>query len=99
MTDAGYVIGGYGIVFVTLAGYTIRLLVRGRSLSKQVPPEDRRREQRNGPGRQPRSGYAKDRNHPSQKKSRPNGRKTLLQGRVPTLASMPVPKTRDRVTE
>jgi len=42
MTDAGYVIGGYGIVFVTLAGYTIRLLVRGRSLSKQVPPEDRR---------------------------------------------------------
>ena len=54
-----------------------------------MPPEDRRREQRNGPGCQPRSGYAKDRNHPSQKEARPDGRKTLLQRRVPALATMP----------
>ena len=42
MTDAGYVIAGYSIVFGTLAVYVARMLVRGRSLSKQVPPEDRR---------------------------------------------------------
>ena len=42
MTDAGYVIAGYSIVFGSLTLYVVRMLLRGRSLSKQVPPEDRR---------------------------------------------------------
>jgi len=42
MTNGGYVLGGYLVVFGTLIAYTVRTLLRGRSLSKQVPPEDRR---------------------------------------------------------
>ena len=42
MTNAGYVFAGYAIVFATLGVYVARMLLRGRSLSKQVPPEDRR---------------------------------------------------------
>jgi CcmD family protein len=42
MTNAGYVFAGYGIVFATLVVYTVRTLLRGRALSKQLPPEDRR---------------------------------------------------------
>jgi hypothetical protein len=38
----GYVTAGYLIVGGTLAAYTARLLVRGRRLSRQVRPEDRR---------------------------------------------------------
>jgi hypothetical protein len=42
MTNAGYVFAGYGLVFGTLIAYSVRTLLRGRALSKQVPPEDRR---------------------------------------------------------
>jgi hypothetical protein len=42
VTDGGYVIAGYTIVFGSLTIYVARMLLRGRSLSKQVPPEDRR---------------------------------------------------------
>jgi CcmD family protein len=42
VTDAPYVFAGYAIVFGTLGVYVARLLLRGRALSKQVPPEDRR---------------------------------------------------------
>jgi hypothetical protein len=42
MTNGGYVLAGYTIVFSTLLAYTVRTLLRGRVLSKQVPPEDRR---------------------------------------------------------
>jgi hypothetical protein len=42
MTNGGYVLGGYLVVFGTLIAYAVRTLLRGRSLSKQVPPEDRR---------------------------------------------------------
>ena len=42
MTNGGYVLGGYVVVFGTLIAYTVRTLLRGRSLAKQVPPEDRR---------------------------------------------------------
>ncbi len=38
----GYVTAGYVIVFAVLIAYAVRLVVRGRSLSRQVPPEDRR---------------------------------------------------------
>lgn len=37
-----YVAAGWGIVIVVLVGYSIHLLRRGRSLSRRVPPEDRR---------------------------------------------------------
>jgi heme exporter protein D len=40
--NEGYVYVGYGIVLGTLAVYTVRTLLRGRALSKQVPPERRR---------------------------------------------------------
>jgi hypothetical protein len=42
MMNGGYVLAGYTIVFGTLVAYTVRTLLRGRALSKQVPPEDRR---------------------------------------------------------
>jgi hypothetical protein len=42
MTNGGYVLAGYSIVFGTLIAYAVRTLLRGRSLSKQVPPEARR---------------------------------------------------------
>lgn len=37
-----YVAAGWGIVLLVLVGYSIYLLRRGRSLSRRVPPEDRR---------------------------------------------------------
>lgn len=33
---------GYAIVIGSLVGYAVWVLVRGRRLSKQVPPEERR---------------------------------------------------------
>ena len=42
MTNGGYVLGGYLVVFGSLIAYTVRTLLRGRALSKQVPPQDRR---------------------------------------------------------
>jgi heme exporter protein CcmD len=42
MTNGGYVFAGYGLTFATLVAYVAWMLRRGRSLSKQVPPEDRR---------------------------------------------------------
>jgi hypothetical protein len=36
------VIAGYVIVFGVLGAYVARMLLRGRTLSKQVPPEGRR---------------------------------------------------------
>jgi hypothetical protein len=38
----GYVTVGYVLVFVVVFAYTVFLLVKGRTLSKQVPPENRR---------------------------------------------------------
>ena len=42
MTDAGYVFAGYALVFGTLTAYVARMLLRGRALARQVPPERRR---------------------------------------------------------
>jgi hypothetical protein len=42
VTNGGYVLAGYLVVFGTIITYTVRTLLRGRALSKQVPPEDRR---------------------------------------------------------
>jgi heme exporter protein CcmD len=34
-----YVVAGYGITLVTLAGYVWRVLRRGRTLARALPPE------------------------------------------------------------
>jgi hypothetical protein len=41
MTQSGYVFLGYGVCFGTLAAYSIRVIVRGRKLSRTLPPEER----------------------------------------------------------
>jgi hypothetical protein len=38
----GYVIAGYVVTIGGIAAYVARTLLRGRTLSKQVAPEDRR---------------------------------------------------------
>jgi hypothetical protein len=38
----GYVAAGYSITAVVLVSYVVRLMARGRALSKRVPPEQRR---------------------------------------------------------
>jgi hypothetical protein len=42
MNEWGYVIAGWSITAVVLVIYATWILVRGRALSKQVPPEERR---------------------------------------------------------
>lgn len=42
MSDWGYVTIGYVVVFAVLLAYALRVVLRGRALSRQVPPEDRR---------------------------------------------------------
>lgn len=42
MTNAGYVIAGYALVFGAIGVYIARVLWRGRALSREVPAEDRR---------------------------------------------------------
>ena len=42
MTDAGYILAGYAVTAVVLAGYTLRLLARARALGRALPPEERR---------------------------------------------------------
>ncbi len=42
MTHAGYVAAGWAIPLLAFAGYSMRILLRGRRLAAQVPPEDRR---------------------------------------------------------
>jgi hypothetical protein len=42
MTHAGYVAAGWGGAALVIGGYALSLLRRGRKLSRQVPPGDRR---------------------------------------------------------
>lgn len=37
----GYVAAGYGLTLATLLGYAVRVLLRGRSLSRRLPPGPR----------------------------------------------------------
>ena len=37
----GYVYLGYAVTLVALGGYAIRILVRGRRLSRSLPPGER----------------------------------------------------------
>jgi hypothetical protein len=41
MTHVGYVAAGWGIALTALAAYALRTVRRGRTLTRQVPPEDR----------------------------------------------------------
>jgi hypothetical protein len=42
VTHAGFVFAGWGLTTGVLALYTVRMLLRGRRLSAEVPEEDRR---------------------------------------------------------
>jgi CcmD family protein len=42
MSDWGYILAGYLAVFGGVGAYVVRLVLRGRSLSRRLPPEDRR---------------------------------------------------------
>jgi heme exporter protein CcmD len=42
MSDWGYVFLAWGITAVVLVAYSIWIIVRGRTLSRRVPPEQRR---------------------------------------------------------
>lgn len=42
MSDAGYVVAGWLSTFGVVGGYAGLVLWRGRRLSAQVPPEERR---------------------------------------------------------
>jgi heme exporter protein CcmD len=42
MDDAVFVLSAWGVTAVSLALYTVRVLSRGRRLSRQVPEERRR---------------------------------------------------------
>jgi heme exporter protein CcmD len=41
-THAGYIAAAWGASLAVLAAYALRTVRRGRSLSRRVPPEDRR---------------------------------------------------------
>jgi len=42
MSDWGYVIAGWSITAVVIGAYAVWIVLRGRTLSRRVPPEDRR---------------------------------------------------------
>jgi len=42
MENAEFVLSGYGAVLLALGGYAVWLVRRGRQLSRQVPPDQRR---------------------------------------------------------
>lgn len=42
MTYGGYVLVGYAASAVAIGAYALRVLGRGRALSRRVPPKDRR---------------------------------------------------------
>jgi hypothetical protein len=42
MTDVGYIAAAWAGAFALVGGYALFVVRRGRSLSRRVPPEDRR---------------------------------------------------------
>jgi hypothetical protein len=42
MQDAGYVAAGWLLTLAAVGAYALHVLQRGRQLSRQVPPEERR---------------------------------------------------------
>ena len=49
MESAGFVFGSWGVVAAALAGYAVRVVLRGRALSRSVDPEHRRWMQSSSP--------------------------------------------------
>jgi hypothetical protein len=41
MSEMGYVYLGYGVCFFGLAGYAVRVVLRGRKLTRSLPPRER----------------------------------------------------------
>lgn len=41
MSQMGYVFLGYGVVFGAFVAYSVRIVLRGRKLSRTLPPEER----------------------------------------------------------
>ncbi|MDQ1355667.1 MAG: hypothetical protein QOG44_40 [Acidimicrobiaceae bacterium] len=41
MTQMGYVFLGYSVVCGALAAYSVRVILRGRKLSRTLPPDER----------------------------------------------------------
>jgi hypothetical protein len=41
MSEMGYVYLGYAVCSATLVGYSTRLILRGRRLSRSLPPGER----------------------------------------------------------
>ncbi|MDQ6616322.1 MAG: hypothetical protein M3083_16665 [Actinomycetota bacterium] len=41
LTEMGYVFLGYGVAFGALAAYSVLVIVRGRKLSRTLPPDER----------------------------------------------------------
>ena len=42
MDDAGFIFGGYALTALGLAVYAVRVLARGRRVTRALPPEERR---------------------------------------------------------
>lgn len=42
MDDAGFVVGGYALTAVAIAAYALRVVVRGRRLTRALPEGERR---------------------------------------------------------
>ena len=42
MDDAGFIIGGYVLTAASLALYALRLVTKGRRLTRALPDEERR---------------------------------------------------------
>jgi hypothetical protein len=42
LNGLGYIVAGYVVTFGAIGAYVARLLVRGRALGRQLPPEERR---------------------------------------------------------
>jgi hypothetical protein len=40
--DAGFILGGYAVTAVALAAYAVRVVLRGRRVTRALPPEERR---------------------------------------------------------
>lgn len=41
MSQMGYVFLGYGVVAGALSAYSLRVVLRGRKLSRSLPPKER----------------------------------------------------------
>ena len=38
---SSYIVAGYAVTLLSLAGYALRVIVRGRRLTRALPPQER----------------------------------------------------------